>query len=442
MSYGLEVNLTREVLDEGAPEERATFGMLSIKVSGQALTVGFDHYLDGFRVGPLVSAYFFAEWLAWNWWRLRWEPRSNTHDWNLVHQMNTIGEGYVWPNIEIWSDGQRSVLISRPSARPDAKPFRYVGASPVVIPSTTFERAVDEFMPRVIGRLRESKIADTNLDRLWKDILEERKDPDLAERRRLEALMGRDPDAIDDRAIEDLLASRERLGKAAVDEVAAGLSGPGRDRDMMRKAKDFEVAAATVGPNAMLSDAIRLRSSRELPNPAEVPAWKLGRAAAALVREQEHFQDEALTDKKLAEMIGANPTLILNEPSGKVPLSFALLDLNGPKSSIVLHQRPRVSRRFALARLLGDQLMNRSGSLHPATHTSTYRQKAQRSFAAELLAPFSVVEELMAGDYSEEIQQAAAERFEVSPMVINTLLKNHGKIDRDDFEGLGYLATA
>lgn len=442
MNSGLEIILSREALDEGAPEERATFGILSIKASGQTLTEGFDHYLDGFRAGPLVSAYFLAEWLAWNWWRLRWEPRSNASDWNLAHQMNTIGEGYVWPNIEIWSDGQRSVLISRPSARPDAKPFRYVGASPVVIPSTTFERAVDEFMPRVIGRLRESKISDTNLDRLWKDILEERKDPDLAERRRLEALMGRDPDAIDDRAIEDLLASRDRLGKDAVDEVAAGFSVSGRDREMMRNAEDFEDAAATVGLNAKLSDALRLRSLGELPKPAEVPAWKLGRIAAALVREQERFQDETLTDEKLAEMVGASSSLLSNEPSSKVPLSFALDDTNETKSSIVLHQRPRVSRRFALARILGDQLMNRFGSLHPATHTSTYRQKAQRSFAAELLAPFSVVEELMARDYSEEMQQEVAERFEVSPMVINTLLKNHGKIDRDDFEGLGYLATA
>lgn len=437
MTSGLEFSLAPEVLDEGAPEERATFGILSIKASGQTLTEGFDHYLDGFRVGPLVSAYYLAEWLAWNWWRLRWEPRSHASDWKLVHQMNTIGEGYVWPNIEIWSDGQRSVLISRPSARPDAKPFRYVGASPVVIPSTTFEQAVDEFMPRIIGRLRESKIADTNLDRLWKDILEERKDPDLAEWRRLEALMGRDPDAIDDRAIEDLLASRERLGRAAVDEVAAGFSVSGHE--MMRNAEDFEGAAATVGLNAKLSDALRLR---ELPNPAEVPAWKRGRIAADLVREQERLQDEALTDKRLAEMIGASPSLLSNEPPIKVPLSFTLADKNGTKSSIFLHQRPRVSWRFALARLLGDQLMNRSGSLHPAINSSTYRQKAQRSFAAELLAPFSVVEEAMAGDYSEEMQQEIADRFDVSPMVINTLLKNHGKIDRDDFEGLGYLATA
>ena len=437
MTSGLDFSLTREILDEGALEERATFGMLSIKANGQSLTEGFDHYLDGFRAGPLVSTYYLAEWLAWNWWRLRWEPRSHASGWDFAHKMNTIGEGYVWPNIEVWSDGQRSVLVSRPSSRPDAKPFRYVGALPVVIPSTTFERAVDEFMPRVIGRLRENRITGTNLDHLWKDILEERKNPDLSEWRRLEALMGREPDDIDDRAIEDLLESRERLGKDAVDEVAASLSVS--DHKMMRNATDFESAAAIVGLNATPSDSLRLR---ELPNPAEVPAWMRGRIAAARVREQERLRDEALTDDRLAAMVGASPSLLSNEPPGKMPLSFALADEHGESSSIVLHQRPRVSRRFALARLLGDQLMSGGGSLHPATHTATYRQKAQRSFAAELLAPFEAVEDSMAGDYSEEMQQEIADRFEVSPMVINTLLKNHRKIDRDDFEGAVYSATA
>lgn len=429
MTAGLEFSLTPEVLDEGTPEERAAFGMLSIKANGQSLTEGFDYYLDGFRTGPLVSTYYFAEWLAWNWWRLRWEPRPGASDWNMVHQMNTIGEGYVWPNIEIWSDGQRTFLLSRASSKPDARPFRYVGATPVIVPSTLFERAVDEFMPRVTGRLREGKIAETNLDRLWKDILEERKDPDLAIRRRLEALMGRDPDAIDDNAIDDLLAGRERLGKDAVDEVAAAMARLG---SKMRKAEDFEAAAASIGFNAAPRSALTLQSRDQLPRPTEVPAWKLGVVAAALVREQECLKDGKLSDHKLVDMAGAKASLLSTEPQGMSELSFALDDPNGINSSIVLSQRYKVGRRFALARIVGDQLINCSGALHPVTPVYTYRQKAQRSFAAELLAPFDAVEDFMRGDYSEDRQQDAAEYFDVSTWVINSLLKNHGKIERDE----------
>jgi Zn-dependent peptidase ImmA (M78 family) len=74
------------------------------------------------------------------------------------------------------------------------------------------------------------------------------------------------------------------------------------------------------------------------------------------------------------------------------------------------------------------------GALHPATDAATYRQKAQRSFAAELLSPFSAVDDMLEGDYSEDRQDDVAEHFNVSPRTINTLLKNHGRLDRDDSE--------
>lgn len=70
--------------------------------------------------------------------------------------------------------------------------------------------------------------------------------------------------------------------------------------------------------------------------------------------------------------------------------------------------------------------------LLPATRASSYRQKMQRAFAAELLSPFAFVNDMMGGDYSEEKQNEVAEYFKVSPMTIQTQLVNHRRIDRDD----------
>jgi hypothetical protein len=58
----------------------------------------------------------------------------------------------------------------------------------------------------------------------------------------------------------------------------------------------------------------------------------------------------------------------------------------------------------------------------------------QRSFAAEFLSPFSAVDEMLAGDYSMESQQDVAEHFDVSPLTIQTLLMNHGRVERDAFD--------
>lgn len=221
MPVMLDIALAPEHLGEGSPEERAAFGLFTIRTAHASLTEGFDSFIRNYRQGQLVSGYHVAEWFAWNWWRLRWEPRSASRDWDFVHRMTSIGEGYVWPKLTIFSDGLRTALISEPSARPDAEPFRYVGALPTVVPSTAFEAAVDAFIPQILGRLQTEGVEESNLKRVWADVMAERIDPEIAKRRRLEAYLGRDPDAVEDDAVERLLADAARLGDAVLEEVAA-----------------------------------------------------------------------------------------------------------------------------------------------------------------------------------------------------------------------------
>lgn len=70
----------------------------------------------------------------------------------------------------------------------------------------------------------------------------------------------------------------------------------------------------------------------------------------------------------------------------------------------------------------------------PATRAYTYRQKVQRSFAAEFLSPFLAVDGMLGYDYSMENQQDVAEYFQVSPLTIRTLLVNHGRLEREDVD--------
>jgi hypothetical protein len=319
---GLEFGLAPERLDEGSPEERAAFGLFSLRTAQQSLTEGFDYFLNGFRQGPLVSGYHVAEWLAWNWWRLRWEPRSAAPDWSLAHTMTSIGEGYVWPNLEIWSDG-------------------------------------------------------------------------------------------------------------AVGEVAAQRARASANENAVLTARGLEAIAQAIGHAASSRDTLALQPNERLPRQVDVPAWRLGADAADAVRRQERLGGAALSGERLAQMAGTTSTALTAQPRGDAVLSYALDDATGAGSKIVLPGRRETARRFALARVVGDRLMHRSGALHPATHAYTYRQKAQRSFAAELLAPFEAVEDMLRGDYSEDRQQDVADYFLVSPMVVNTLLKNHGRIERD-----------
>ena len=123
----LKFSFTPETLQTGSPEEKAAFGTIAIVANGKVLTEGVGIDCNELRTGPRVSGYHLAEWLVWNWWRLRWEPRppvggTAPPDWDMAHCMATIGEGYVWPNVTFASDGFQCEVFSSRSSEADTLP--------------------------------------------------------------------------------------------------------------------------------------------------------------------------------------------------------------------------------------------------------------------------------------------------------------------------------
>jgi hypothetical protein len=437
MQPTLSITADWERLDEGTPEERACFAAVAILCNNQSLTEGRDGFVNRIRPGPLVSAYHLAEWLAWNWWRLRWEPRSNAPDWPFAHRLTTIGEGYVWPNITIFSDGERTALIAKPTAARPATAFRYISDYAAVVPSLVFEGAVDRFAGQVLGQLQAEHIQGTNLDRLWSELTDERRNPETARRRKLEALLGQEPDTGDPDVINRLLKDSQELGERAVEELAADRAQGGK----LLTADDLQnLAETSSGFSASPSDAVQLAPGTLPPSGPDVPAWRLGAKAAQVLRAQRGLGEAPITDAKLAELAGTRIEALTGLPASQT-VSFAL-DHDATYSRIVLRSRWPTGRRFELARLLAERIVAPPpGRLHAATRAYTYRQKMQRSFAAELLSPFAAVDAMLDGDYSAEAQADVAEHFQVSERTILTLLVNHHRVEREELdEDLGAAA--
>lgn len=424
----LEIALAPERMDEGNPEERACFGLLTIRANEADLTGGMNFFISAYRPGPLVSGYHAAEWLAWNWWRLCYEPRAAMPDWWRAHKMTAIGEGYAWPNITIFSDGVRTTILSEPSVRPDVKPFRCVGSIPCVLPSIHFQAAVDRFISIVQARLREQGVDETGLDRIWRDVMAERKAPELARRRRLEALLGRDADAIDDQLVDRLIADTAEVGVPAVEELA----GHGGQGGTPPSAADIWQSADADGYDALPGDAVRLAGSASTMS-LEMPAWRLGAEAAQALRAQERLGADPIADDRLAALAGVDCEALRGNKTGP-SLSFAL-DGTASDGRVVLRSKWRTGRRFELARLLADRIVAPAdGRLHVATRAYTYRQQMQRSFAAELLSPLEALDAMLDGDTSAEAQSDAAEYFQVSDRTVLSLLVNHRRVGRYELE--------
>ena len=441
MLGSLNISLASKSLSSGTAEERATFGLLSIAANGRLLTEGAR--IGGrpvLRDGPYVSGYPLAEWLVWNWWRLRWESaRPSAEDarnhWDFAHRMTTVGDGYVWPDITVCYDGPQAVLVSRPSAASEKDMFRYLGpARREAIPAGDLEDAINDFVSIVMNRLRRRQLCNTNLHRLWNELTEERNDPELSRFRRMEAQLGCDPDEADERIVRRCLDDAVVLGDHAWGEIAADIAFRGETADRIASAEDFRGIARISGFEADARDAVDLDAASESP-PLAV-AWELGEAAARALRHREGLDGQALPDRRLAAFAGAPADTVSRTNRRGNDLPFAL-DGEGNTTRIVLRSKWETGRRFELARLIGDRLLAsnivpENEALFPATRSYSYRQRAQRAFAAELLSPFHAVDEMLSGDYSEERQSEVAEHFEVSPMTVRTQLVNRKRLDLDD----------
>ena len=434
----LRIDLSPAQLGEGTDYEQATFGLLEISAAGQTLTAGIRTDADGRRnyaKGPHVSGYHLAEWLVWNWWRLRWEPSSrllgeSALEWSLAHRVTAVGEGYVWPNITIASDGFQCELTSERSREPNTPLFYYIGTRPVTVQATEFEDAVDRFINLVLPQVENAGLANTDLQKLWDDLNTERSDLEFARFRRFEALLGFDPDETDTDYIEKRLNDATLLGENALDELAIGAAHG------IVSAEQISDSTTELAFDMYINDALRL----ERPIATEwgtAPAWQIGVATADAVRQQAGLDGELIGNDRLADLAGISHRVIGSDRCTET-LSWVFQQPGSP-ARVALRPLRHTGRRFDVARLIGDRLFSENKftdaePLLPATGSYSYRQKAQRAFAAELLSPWNAVKAMLNNDYSPENREQVADHFIVSPMTIGTQMVNHGVASQYRFE--------
>lgn len=199
------IEFTPHPHEDPLPLNGITAGALKITAGGQSLTDFFDRYEEPREdySAPYLSANPLAEWIAANWYRLRYEalPENGEPEteWLMRHRMTNAGDGYVWPNITMYptADFQRIIVASQPT-RDKVSPIHYQGVPHTFsVPAPVWEEAIDRFMAQALQILEEAGECNTDLYMVWLEIQGERKNPGIDSFRKAEAMHNCDPDQAD-----------------------------------------------------------------------------------------------------------------------------------------------------------------------------------------------------------------------------------------------------
>lgn len=420
--------------EHGDGGEQSTLAALTISVGDSCATEVEDIFAKTVRSSARLSAFPLAEWFAANWWRLLWEPEAGdntkTYSWSASHKVGNAGSGYVWPDLSFSSDWQSVHVRSRPTTRCQFEPIRYLNGFDQSISIRDFERGVEDFINATIGRLSSLHEHHTELSDLWNEVLEERRDPAMSERRRLEACMGYDPDEAPFNVLDNLMEVMCSYGKCAIQEMAA-------DSGQLASRQVDELYNHAI-QNVLIADVPKCHDiQKSLGTTQSAIPWKRAEIAAQIAREAWGLTAPVST-KDFCDILNIQEQKFMDEDfASRQPLFAGFRNASNPHEfSISLNSRRETSRRFALARLVGDSIVaDEDERLMPGTRAMTDRQKFQRAFAQELLCPFESLLEYEFFDEGKPIDDdeidEAAHYFTVSPLLVKTLLVNKGLLERE-----------
>lgn len=407
------------------PELAATFASLRISIDDAVLTHVNDQRAQTLRDVVHVPVYPLAEWLVSNWWFLAYEPEHslnrNSPGFAHRHWLASSSEGYAYPDVRLSSAGGLTQIEWKRRA-PEWSRVEYRNSGSATLDRDRFVADCTDFIDTVTRRLVACGISSSYLQSEW-NLIQTTED-DQRDFCATAAGLGRDPYDLDEHEERLVLDVGKQLGDLRSEALpaldpAAPLAGCTAIREAMEASK----------PNGLrLADGLLDASDTVLHTS---PPWQQGYDLARRTRRALGLNGEALaTNSDLAAAIGHHPTA-LSRATRPVKLLAALRLVDGvvnPQGSgtvsFGLRATGTASRRFLFCRALAEALTTDTAAV--LTKASTERQRRNRAFAAEFLAPSASLREKIAGSYIDEDHVTdLAEEFGVSSYVIEHQVQNH-----------------
>ncbi len=412
----------------GTPELANTLAQLEIHVGDYNLTRNENIFSQSIQNHVIVSSYPLAFWMLQNWWRLLYEPlpAPNKPDvsWRMAHELGAADHGFVWPKILFASDSLNVQVWSSPSEVNCQQSVRYINGLnlPVSISITEFRQALFDFISTVENRLEAFGLGASDLSALFSIVKEEEQIEDSSIYRKLEALMGFDPDECSPDAMEYAIKLYSEYGEGTLLELAPVYGKMGQE-ELLKPIEKFISAPGVYGKPTF--------STKQIANStcADSAPWRVAVDNAQKLRSEIGNTNSPIDTKTLFELLGiASSAIDKWEPMGRSSVSVGI-PTDDQTIKFVPRKKHPISKRFELSRYVGDFIQTGSNQWLTNTDLSTSRQKYQRAFAAEFLCPINGLINFLESDFSNEAIEDAAEHFDVSEQTISSLLANNNYIE-------------
>lgn len=373
-----------------------------------------------------------AFWLVDNWWRLRWESlpvHGVDAEWRMSHDVSSLG-GTAWPRLYMWGDGERVGICSFKDPVGVVGPVQFLDDSFKLVPALDWEKGTDSFLTKVTAERSWLGSDHETLVGLLQQLLSERADDELSAWRRLEARLGYNPDQAPDELMDSLFAIASRYDAAGVEEASQATQGLDAASILT---KEIE-AARSSRLQCDFKPALAIAANTDFKAGENI--WTPAERAARAVRDAANRAHGPLRNAVLSDILGVTKNSLQSSqtaPAQNLPYGLRLAD--GSRDVVALKTRRSQSRRFELARALGDVIWTSGSPLGPLTKAKTHRQQFQRNFAQSLLCPIDDLQDYLGTDpIDEDSVEAAAEHFHVNRSLVVRTLQKKRVIAPDSFE--------
>lgn len=405
-------------------ELSATFATLRIDVRGEPLTKLLDNRAATIRDSIFVPLYPLAEWLVSNWWFLAHEPenpaKKRTSAFKRRHSLKTSTDGYALPDLTMTTSGERTLLRWSAGSSPWTK-TDFLSSGQATVDTDQFMQDCADFIEKVTRRLDARDIRSTFLQDEWAAI--QNADDDESKFCAKSAQLGWDPYDLDESQQDQLFELADQLGGLSEEAFPViSASAPLEDCAAILEAID------AAKPNEL--DLPTLQESGR-PWTADKRPWEVGYELAKAARSEFGLNGRPISDtESLASALSQDIETLKRATAPVEPLSrLNLVDgvvTRGSSgcNSFGLKARGDAGRRFLFCRMLAEAITSQGDAL--VTKANTERQRCNRAFAAEFLAPAASLRARVDHPLVDDEQvDELAEEFGVYTQVIRHQIENH-----------------